>query len=879
MTKQTIAVKTNGTLEIEMEEKKIEHKIPELKVEVSENQLKAIKDKYLRDDPSIEYWLWNVAYNIALADLFYDPLVSKDQILYGVKHISEKKSIRNTLSTELLLIHAHARNYNEQEQNHKSFIQNLYKIAESNEYAAELVYNTASKFYKMLANWEFLPNSPTLMNAGRELQQLSACYVLPVLDSIEGWGDLVKATMLIHKSGGGTGFSGCRVRPKGDRVKSTKGIASGALSPFHIINYATQEVKQGGTRRGANMGILPYWHPDIFEFITAKAKEGVLENFNVSVAVDKKFMEAVKNDSQIEILNPRNKEVVKILPAKEMFDLITEYAWKTGDPGVVFIDTINNSLSNPTPELGEVEATNPCGEQPLLPFEPCNLGSINLSKFVKEGNVEWERLGETVKLATKFLDNVIDVNNYPLPEIEAIAKGNRRIGLGVMGWAEMLVLLGMAYDSNDAIITSEKVMKFVNEKSLEASEELAIHRGIFPNFQNSIYDKEGSNHKEYGIGKPRNCARTTIAPTGTIALAAGLQGSGIEPFFAIAYERYNAKALDALKKGEQPNESDVFHEVNPLFRKTAVEYEFFGLEETELWRKIEVNHKSARSIKEIPEHIQKIFASAHDIHVDWHVKHQSGFQKYVDNGVSKTINLPNSATVDDIKRTYLMAYETSCKGITVYRDGCKSQQVLNLTSAVDKKKEQTTKKIDFSEGLSSKYYKYETGYGPVHIHIDHTNGEALRIFANTTPVGTEIAGLTTALGIMISKYLENGGNLIEIRKQLNSIKSDKSHGFGPNRIESIPHAVSVAITKFLREHGKIQDPQQSDLALHIKQENGSANGTNGNATGIYSNELQINSNVNPQQQLHCPKCYSPNIAFVSGCSGPTCFDCGHSQCS
>lgn len=873
MTKKTIAVETNGTVEIEMETKKIEHKIPELKIQTTENQMKAIRDKYLRDDPNVENWLWNVAYNIALADLLYDPLVPKEQLLHGIKYVSEKKIINN-LTTDLLLIHADVKNYNEQETNHRKFIKNLYSISETNEYAAELVHTAAEKFFKMLGNWEFLPNSPTLMNAGRELQQLSACYVLPVLDSIEGWGDLVKATMLIHKSGGGTGFSGCRVRPKGDRVKSTKGIASGALSPFQIINYATQEVKQGGTRRGANMGILPYWHPDIFDFITAKSKEGVLENFNISVAVDKKFIEAVKNDQTIDLLNPRSKEVVKTVPARELFNLITEYAWKTGDPGVVFIDIINNSLSNPTPELGEVEATNPCGEQPLLPFEPCNLGSINLSKFVKEGAVDFERLGETTKLATKFLDNVIDVNNYPLPEIEQIAKGNRRIGLGVMGWAEMLVLLGIAYDSEEAITKGEEIMKFINDKALEASEELAIQRGLFPNFKNSIYDKEGPHTKTYAIGKPRNCARTTIAPTGTIALAAGLQGSGIEPFFAIAYERYNAKALDALKKGEKPNESDVFHEVNPLFRKTAVEYEFFGMDENELWKKVEANHKSARGIIEIPEHIQKIFASAHDVRVDWHVRHQSAFQKNVDNGVSKTINLPNNATVDDIKKTYLMAFETGCKGITVYRDGCKSQQVLNLTSAEKKTetKEVETKKLDYSEGISSKYYKFETGYGPVHIHIDHADGDAMRIFANTTPVGTEIAGLTTALGIMISKYLERGGDLIEIRKQLNSIKSDKSYGFGPNRIESIPHAMSVAITKFLREHGKIQDPQQTDLMQQWK----SKQNNNAQQNNIAMQHSVVQSG---QQQVHCPKCYSPNIAFVSGCSGPTCFDCGHSQCS
>jgi ribonucleoside-diphosphate reductase alpha chain len=829
-------------------------------IPLTENQRKVIKDKYLRDDPSVELWLWNIAKNIALSELLYHPDIPRDQLFAGVRYSQEWIDVGNGETSELLLIHVGAKTYGDQEQNHRRFIQNLYKLLENSPRAREVCLKTATQYYDMLANFDFLPNSPTLMNAARELQQLSACYVLPIEDSIEGWGDLVKQTMLIHKSGGGTGFSGCRVRPKGDRVKSTKGVASGALSPLSIINYATQEVKQGGTRRGANMGILPYWHPDVFDFIKHKAEDGKLENFNVSVAVDKKFMEAVKKGEDYDLLNPRTKEPVGKANAKEVFNMICDFAWKTGDPGMIWLDKINNSCSNPTPKLGEVESTNPCGEQPLLPYEPCNLGSINLSKFVVMGKIDYARLGEVTKLATRFLDNVIDVNNYPIPEIEKIAKGNRRIGLGVMGWAEMLALLNIAYDSEQALEKAEEVMSFINAKSLEASEELAIERGVFPNFKDSIYDTNGPFYKDWAKGRPRNCARSTIAPTGTIAICAGLQGGGVEPFFGIAYTRYNAKALDALKAGKEPNEGDVFHEVNPIFMTVAKNNNYFGLKPDELWKKIEANHNSVRGIKEIPESIQRAYGSAHDIPVDYHVKHQAAFQKYTDNGVSKTINLPNSATVEDIKKTYMMAYELGCKGITVYRDGCKSQQVLNISKKEAKETVKEVPKVDPSEGVGSVYYQFETGYGPVHVHIDHHNGQILKVFTNIAPIGTEIAGLTSIMGVLISKYLEMGGDVNRLRRHLNSIKSDKPYGFGPKRIESIPHAVSTALSKFLSQMGNL--PGQQLLTPHVATAPEKAQKQEGEHKGG-----------------HCPKCYSPNIAYLSGCSGPTCYECGFSECS
>ncbi|MFN7181138.1 MAG: adenosylcobalamin-dependent ribonucleoside-diphosphate reductase, partial [Planctomycetota bacterium] len=740
------------------------------RVKLTENQQKVIRDKYLKNAPSYESWLYNVARNIALAEIFYSAKVNWEKILKNVQYEWEEYPIPPDEKGRMLLLHRCCKNYEEQDRNFKTFIKNLYEISYEDDNARKIVEEWALKFYKLMANWEFLPNSPTLMNAGRELQQLSACYVLPIDDSVEAWGEILKYTMLIHKSGGGTRFSGCRIRPKGDIVKTTKGIASGALSPFHMINHTTEEIKQGGTRRGANMGILPYHHPDILEFITVKAQAGKLENFNISVACDEKFFEAVKENKDIDLVNPRNGEVVKKINARELFDKIVETAWKTGDPGIILLDRINNSFSNPIPAFGAIEATNPCGEQPLLPYEPCNLGSINLSKFVKEGEIDWEKLSRVTKMSVRFLDDVIDVNNYPIDKIEYMAKGSRRIGLGVMGWAEMLVQLGIPYDSEEAIKIGEEVMKFINQKALEESIELAQSRGVFPFFKDSIYDRDGKYYKEWaGNYRVRNSARTTIAPTGTIGIAAGLQGGGIEPFFGIVYVRYNAQALDALNQGKQPNAKDVFYEVNPYFKKIAIENDFWGLSQKELWEKIIANYSSIRGVPEIPEKIQKIFPTTRDISVEYHVKHQAAFQKYVNNGVSKTINLPAHASVEDVRNAYLLAYSLGCKGITIYRDGSKAQQVLNVGLSKSK---------DLGEGVSSVYYKFESGYGPVHIHIDHIDGKPFRVFTNTTPIGTEVAGLTSVLGIMISKYLEIGGDINEVVKTGDAILGSTFSGLG-----------------------------------------------------------------------------------------------------
>jgi ribonucleoside-diphosphate reductase alpha chain len=391
-----------------------------------------------------------------------------------------------------------------------------------------------------------------------------------------------------------------------------------------------------------------------------------------------------------------------------------------------------------------------------------------------------------------------------------------------------------------------------------------MERGVFSNFKDSIYDANGPFFRDYAKGRPRNCARTTIAPTGTIAICAGLQGGGIEPFFGIAYTRYNAKALDALKQDKVPNESDVFHEVNPIFLTVAKNNNYFGQQPEELWKKIEANHNSVRGVKDIPEQIQKSFGSAHDIPVEYHVKQQAAFQRHTDNGVSKTINLPNSATVEDIKKTYMMAWELNCKGITVYRDGCKSHQVLNISKKEKEAPKEALKKLDPSEGIGSVYYQFETGYGPVHVHIDHHNGKILKVFTNIAPIGTEIAGLTSVMGILISKYLEMGGDVNSLRRHLNSIKSDKPYGFGPKRVESIPHAVSTALSKFLAQIGNL--PGQQLLTPHV---------------GSTTEGKTPQKADNPQEHKpgHCPKCYSPNIAYLSGCTGPTCYECGFSECS
>lgn len=510
-----------------------------------------------------------------------------------------------------------------------------------------------------------------------------------------------------------------------------------------------------------------------------------------------------------------------------------------------------------------------CGEQPLLSFEPCNLGSINLSKFVKNINgshiIDYESLGRITRLGTRFLDNVIDINNYPLSEIEEIAKTNRRIGLGVMGWAEMLVQLGIPYNSSEAYKIAEEVMSFINETSLTTSEELAKERGLFINFPDSIYDENGKNFRNFAA-KPRNCARTTIAPTGTIAITAGLQGSGIEPFFAVVYVRYDAQGIDALKAGKSPPKEHTFFEVNPYFENVAKENNYFGLNKESLWKKIVEHHGSVQDLEEVPESIKKLFLTSHDLKPLDHVKIQVAFQKFTDNAVSKTINLKQEATPDDIRECYILAYKHGCKGVTIYRDGSKSEQVLNLTKKEEKKEPQViqpqiekTKIVEGNKGELSSYYQIETGQGPLHIHINYDNIKGpKKVFVNLTPIGTEISGMATALGILISKYLDLGGDPIRIIKHLNSIKSDKPFGFGPKRVDSVAHGIAIALRDHLVKTDKLKETQVT--------------------IGDFSHG-NINPSTGTKENLYCPKCFSANVAVIGGCTKPTCFDCGFSECS
>jgi len=507
----------------------------------------------------------------------------------------------------------------------------------------------AEQFYQAMSKLEFLPNSPTLFNAGTGTNFcLSACYILPVPDSLEGIFEAVKNMTLIEQGGGGVGFDFSKLRPKGDIVRSTHGVASGPISFMRVFDTATEVIKQGGRRRGALMGILREDHPDILEFIKIKSKENILTNFNLSVVVTDEFMKAVNNNKEYGLINPRNGEVVKTLKARKVWNLIIESAWKSGDPGLLFIDEINRH--NPTPQIGRIEATNPCGEFVGLPYESCNLGSINLSKMIKNNDVDWEKLRETVHVAVHFLDNVIDANYYPLKEIESITKGNRKIGLGVMGFADMLIRLNMPYDSDKALRLGEKIMKFISEEARKKSEELGLRRGSFPNFDKSTLK---NNNKAM-----RNATVTTIAPTGSISIIAGCS-SGIEPLFAVSFMR---NVLEGTR----------LFEVNPYFERIAKDRGFYS---GKLLEKI-AKHGSIQKIKGIPKDIKEIFVTALDIKPEWHVRMQASFQKHVDNAVSKTINLPNNATKNEVKNAFELAFKLKCKGITVYRYGCKPQQVL-----------------------------------------------------------------------------------------------------------------------------------------------------------------------------------------------------------
>jgi ribonucleoside-diphosphate reductase alpha chain len=509
---------------------------------------------------------------------------------------------------------------------------------------------TQKTFYQMMAKLEFLPNTPTLFNAGTDIGQLSACFVLPVHDSLDGIFTTVKNMALIEQTGGGVGFNFSQLRPKGDIVRSTKGVASGPVSFMRIFDTSTEVIKAGGKRRGAMMGILRVDHPDVLEFIVAKQNPQMLSNFNVSVAVTDEFMAAVEADEAYWLINPRNGEKVKRLKARDVWRLMARSAWASGDPGVVFIDEINRH--NPTPEVGRIESTNPCGEQPLLPYESCNLGSINLSRIVEDGKISWEKLRETVRNAVHFLDNVVDANVYPLKEIAEITRANRKIGLGVMGFADMLIMLGVPYDSEEALKLGEQVMRFIEEEAHKKSVEIAEARGSFPNFEKSIWKER--------YGAFRNATVTTVAPTGTISIIAGCS-SGIEPLFAVSFMR---NVLGGTR----------LFETNALFEEIAKARGFYSAELLEEIARTGSVQKTAG----VPDDVKRLFVTALDIDPVWHVKMQAAFQKFTDNAVSKTVNLPNEAKVEDVQKIYDLAWQLKCKGVTVFRYGSKPEQVLYI---------------------------------------------------------------------------------------------------------------------------------------------------------------------------------------------------------
>lgn len=654
------------------------------------------------------------------------------------------------------------------------------------------------EFYEMMTNLEFLPNSPTLMNAGRPLGQLSACFVLPIEDTMEGIFESIKNAALIHKSGGGTGFSFSRLRPTGAAVNSTGGVASGPISFMKVFNSATEAVKQGGTRRGANMGILRVDHPDIREFITCKQDNKDITNFNISVAITEEFMKAVEDNASYNLVDPKTKQVVKRENAGEIFDLIVDNAWNNGEPGIIFVDRLNRD--NITPELGAIESTNPCGEQPLLPYEACNLGSINLSIMVKNNggkpDVDYDKLGSVVHKAVHFLDNVIDVNKYPLPEIDEMTRGTRKIGLGVMGWADMLCKLNIAYNSQKAINLSEKLMHFIQEESRKESIELAKKKGVFPFFEKSIY-------KDLGI-KVRNATTTTIAPTGTLSIIAGCS-SGIEPLFAISYIR---NVMD----------NDELLEVNPLFRQIATIDGFYS---DELMKRI-AKKGTIRDFPEIPKSLQNVFVTAHDISPEWHVKMQAAFQKYTDNAVSKTVNLGHDASREDVRDVFELAYKTYCKGVTIYRDGSRDMQVLNIGAvkgredgkAEEKPAEVLNTKIaprprpDITTGFTE---KVRIGCGNLYITVNYDEHGICEVFTNTGRAGG-CPSQSEATSRLVSIALRSGIDAKSIVEQLKGIRCPSTIRQKGLKVMSCPDAIGRLIEKVL----KLQNGNGNGNGVHIE---------------------------------------------------------------
>ena len=653
----------------------------------------------------------------------------------------------------------------------------------------------AAAFYETMVDGYFLPNSPTLMNAGKGNQlQYSACYVLPVGDSMEEIFESIKAAAIIQQSGGGTGFAFSRLRPKNDIVRSTGGRASGPVSFLRVFNAATEAVRQGGMRRGANMGVLRVDHPDILEFIECKLEGGVT-NFNISVGVTDAFMDALAAGGDYDLVNPRDGQVTGHLGAREVFQRIIRAAWRTGDPGLVFLDRINASPANPTPELATIEATNPCGEQSLPPWDACNLGSINVARFVRETpdggrpDVDWDELERVVRLAVRFLDDVIEVNPYPLPQIAATVKANRRIGLGIMGWADLLFLLSIPYDSEEALALAERLMGFIQEKGHDQSARLAEERGPFPNFPRSIYRE----------ARPlRNSNVTTIAPTGTISMIAGCS-SGIEPLFALAFEH----------RVTGPEGERVLPFVSETFERLA---RARGFHSDALMAEV-VRRGSVQDVPGLDESVRAIFKTAHDIDYRWHVRHQAAFQKQTDNGVSKTINLPHDATEDDVAQAYLLAWQEGCLGITVFRDGSKGSQVLHVgvgqgEAGPGGPPDRVIRPRPHS--LPGATYRMETPIGTAFITVNDTaGGDPFEVFVQVGKAGTDTMAVAEALGRLVSLILRLPSplsprrRLEEVVSQLSRIGGGQPTGFGASKILSLPDALARTLSEHVGERAAV----------------------------------------------------------------------------
>lgn len=706
-------------------------------------------------------------------------------------------------------------------------------------------------FYQQMDELKFLPNSPTLMNAGHKLQQLAACFVLPIEDSMESIFETLKIAALIHKSGGGTGFSFSRLRPKNDIVGSTGGVASGPLSFLKVYNASTEAVKQGGTRRGANMGILRVDHPDIESFIVAKKGTGEYTNFNLSVAITDQFMEALAKKEKFPLVNPRTGAPVAYVDPQALFSLIVEAAWSSGEPGVIFIDRINQF--NPTPQLGPIESTNPCGEQPLLPYEACNLGSINLSLFCrKQGSrteVDWEALKETVHTAVRFLDNTIDATVYPHPKIEELCKANRKIGLGVMGWAEMLIKMELPYNSEQALALAEEVMSFIDRESKAASAALAEERGAFPNFKGSIHDRPG-------FPPLRNATTTTIAPTGTLSIIAGTSG-GIEPLFSIVFTR---QILD----------NDHLLEVNPLFLQASKERGFYS---DELMKRI-AEEGSLENIPEVPADLKTLFLTAHQIAPEWHIRMQAAFQKYTDNAVSKTLNFPRSATKEQVAEAYLLAYQLGCKGVTIYRDGSIENQPMQAGSKTEAAPETQTPSA-FPVGEWGKIHPLKrpvrldgitdrkiTPEGTLYLTLNYYQNRPFELFAQIGKAGTDIMAFTEAIARLVSLAFRCGIAPEAVAEQLIGIGGSRSVGFGHHRVRSVPDAIGQFLYDFLHA-ASFGENVQEQLALTMAE--------------APAAESQSSTKNNPQTLFNlCPVCGMYTFAYHEGCA--KCLACGYSEC-